>query len=52
MRAFIKFNRGLLKMPPHWQLWLTILVTANQPKESIQEKQDTMYEIMYHLKKM
>lgn len=29
MRAFIKFNRGILKMPLHWQLWLTLLVTAN-----------------------
>ena len=29
MRAFIKFNRGVLKMPLHWQLWLMLLVTAN-----------------------
>ncbi len=29
MRAFIKFNRGVLKMPLHWQLWLTLLVAAN-----------------------
>ena len=29
MRAFIKFNRGLLKMPLQWQLWLMLLVTAN-----------------------
>ncbi len=29
MKAFIKFNRGVLKMPLHWQLWLMLLVTAN-----------------------
>ncbi len=29
MRAFIKFNKGMLKMPVHWQLWLVLLVTAN-----------------------
>ena len=29
MNAFIKFNRGVLKMPLHWQLWLVLLVTAN-----------------------
>ena len=29
MRAFIKFNKGMLKMPVHWQLWLFLLVTAN-----------------------
>ena len=29
MRAFIKFNRGLMKMPIHWQLWLVLLVTSN-----------------------
>ena len=29
MHAFIKFNRGLMKMPLHWQLWLAILVTSN-----------------------
>ncbi len=29
MRAFIKFNKGMLKMPVHWQLWLLLLVTAN-----------------------
>lgn len=29
MNAFIKFNRGMLKMPLHWQLWLMLLVTAN-----------------------
>ncbi len=29
MRAFIRFNKGLMKMPIHWQLWLALLVTAN-----------------------
>lgn len=29
MKAFIKFNRGVLKMPVGWQLWLMLLVTAN-----------------------
>jgi len=29
MRAFIKFNRGILSMPLHWQLWLGLLVGAN-----------------------
>ena len=29
MRAFIKFNKGMLKMPVHWQLWLFLLITAN-----------------------
>ncbi len=29
MRAFLKFNRGVLKMPLHWQLWLILLVAAN-----------------------
>ena len=29
MKAFIKFNRGVLKLPLHWQLWLMVLVTAN-----------------------
>ena len=29
MNAFIKFNKGILKMPFHWQLWLMVLVTAN-----------------------
>ncbi len=29
MRAFVKFNKGVLKMPVHWQLWLALLVTAN-----------------------
>lgn len=29
MRAFIKFNNGIMKMPSHWQLWLALLVTVN-----------------------
>ena len=29
MKAFIRFNKGMLKMPLHWQLWLMLLVTAN-----------------------
>ncbi len=29
MRAFIKFNKGIMSMPIHWQLWLTLLVTFN-----------------------
>ena len=29
MKAFIKFNKGMMKMPLHWQLWLVLLVTAN-----------------------
>ncbi len=29
MRAFIKFNKGIMKMPLPWQLWLMLLVTVN-----------------------
>ncbi len=29
MHAFIKFNKGLMKMPIHWQLWLALLVVTN-----------------------
>lgn len=29
MRSFLRFNRGVFGMPPHWQLWLGILVGAN-----------------------
>ena len=29
MGAFIKFNKGMMKMPIHWQLWLALLVTVN-----------------------
>ncbi len=29
MHAFIKFNKGIMKMPVHWQLWLALLLTVN-----------------------
>ena len=29
MQAFIKFNKGMLTMPVHWQLWLLLLVSMN-----------------------
>ncbi len=29
MKAFIKFNKGMLKMPMPWQVWLMLLVLAN-----------------------
>jgi len=29
MKAFLKFNRGIMKMPVHWQVWLMLLVGAN-----------------------
>ncbi len=29
MRAFIKFNQGILQTPVHWQLWLMVLITFN-----------------------
>ncbi len=29
MRAFIKFNKGIMSMPIYWQLWLMLLVTFN-----------------------
>ncbi len=29
MKAFIKFNKGMIKMPMHWQAWLMLLVLAN-----------------------
>ena len=29
MHAFIKFNKGVLKMPVPWQIWLAALVAAN-----------------------
>ena len=29
MHAFVKFNKGMLKMPVHWQLWVAVLVAAN-----------------------
>ncbi len=29
MRAFVKFNKGIMSMPILWQLWLMLLVTFN-----------------------
>ncbi len=29
MHAFVRFNRGILKMPVQWRLWLMLLITAN-----------------------
>ncbi len=29
MRAFLRFNQGLLSMPPLWQAWLLALISAN-----------------------
>ena len=29
MKAFIKFNKGVMEMPIGWQLWLVVLVAAN-----------------------
>ncbi len=29
MRAFIKFNKSVMKMPIHWRLWLALLVIVN-----------------------
>ena len=29
MHAFIKFNKGMMQMPVHWQLWLVLLLTVN-----------------------
>ena len=29
IRAFIRFNKGILKMPLPWQLWLMLLVGVN-----------------------
>ena len=29
MNAFSNFNRGILKMPVQWQLWVMLLVAAN-----------------------
>ncbi len=29
MRTFLKFNKGMLKMPIQWQIWLMLLVAAN-----------------------
>ena len=29
MKAFIKFNKGVLNMPAHWRLWILLLVAVN-----------------------
>lgn len=29
MEAFLKFNRGIMRMPTPWKVWLLILVGAN-----------------------
>ncbi len=29
MRAFIKFNKGLMKLPMQWKIWLMMLVAVN-----------------------
>ncbi len=29
MKSFIRFNRGMMRMPFYWQPWLLLLVTAN-----------------------
>jgi hypothetical protein len=29
MRAFIEFNKGIMKMPLPWRLWLMLLITMN-----------------------
>ena len=29
MKSFIRFNRGMMRMPIHWQPWLLLLVTVN-----------------------
>ncbi len=29
MKGFVKFNRGVMKMPIGWQLWLLLLVAHN-----------------------
>ena len=29
MRPFVRFNRGVLRMPLPWRLWLGLLVAAN-----------------------
>ena len=29
MNAFIRFNRGMMRMPSSWQAWLLLLVTVN-----------------------
>lgn len=27
--AFVKFNKGVMRMPVHWQLWQVLLLVAN-----------------------
>ncbi|NQV25851.1 MAG: hypothetical protein HQ518_15945 [Rhodopirellula sp.] len=29
MKAFVRFNQGILKMPFHWKVWLMCLMAAN-----------------------
>jgi hypothetical protein len=29
MKSFIRFNRGMMRMPFYWQPWLLLLVTVN-----------------------
>ena len=29
MNAFVKFNKGMMKMPMGWQVWLMVLVAHN-----------------------
>jgi len=29
MRAFMRFNQGLLAMPLHWRAWVLLLISAN-----------------------
>ena len=29
MRAFLKFNKGILRMPLPWRLWMVLLVALN-----------------------
>ena len=29
MRSLIRFNKGMMRMPFHWQLWLLLLLTVN-----------------------
>ena len=29
MKSFIKFNKGMMRMPIYWQLWLLLLVAVN-----------------------
>jgi len=29
MKSFIRFNKGMMQMPIHWQIGLLLLVTVN-----------------------